>query len=83
MIYISSKYPQMYQHKNIQFKADDMAAFLMYRINQSKHIDTQFLMNLTDPNPANSSLYMINAPVNAYAEIEVLEDWLLLIIGEL
>ena len=42
-----------------------MAAILVYDINQTKHIDTKNMMDLTDENPANSSLYMINASVNA------------------
>lgn len=61
----SNTYHQLRQFKNIQFKPDDMAAFLVYDRNQDKHVDTPHLMTLDDKNLANSSLYMINVVVNA------------------
>ena len=66
---MSVNYPQLYKYHKIQFKQLDMAAILMYCVRQTKHIDTPHLMDLQDPNLANSSLYMINACVNA-SEIE-------------
>ena len=42
-----------------------MTAVLMYCVRQSKHNDTRYLMDLQDPNAANSSLYMINAAVSS------------------
>lgn len=64
--YLVQKYPKiMYKYQAIQFKPFDMAAFLLYCINQTPHIDTKHVMDLLDPNPSNSALYMINADVNA------------------
>ena len=42
-----------------------MAAFLVYDRVWKKHTDTSTIMTLTDPNMANSSLFMINVDVNA------------------
>lgn len=64
--YLSKTYPEiMHKYKPIQFKSMDMAAILLYCINQTPHIDTRHVMDLLDPNPSNSSLYMINVTVNS------------------
>lgn len=57
--------PTMHQYKDIVFKSNDLGALLMYKVNQKKHIDSNSLMDFEDENRSNSSLWMINACVNA------------------
>ena len=62
---IAEKVKDLSIYRDLQYNCAGMGAFLVYKADQTRHIDTQNLMDMLAENRADSSLWMINLLVNA------------------